>query len=72
MTRADVDALLPHVDLLILNDSEAREMTKETSLIKRGRPTLFLFLPKRTSSVTFPPSVSPEFRIGPAWAHSAT
>ena len=25
------------VDLLILNDSEAREMTKETSLIKAGR-----------------------------------
>jgi len=29
--------LLPRVDLLILNDSEAREMTKETSLIKAGR-----------------------------------
>src|SRR6202011_2584528 len=36
-TRADLDALLPHVDVLILNDSEAREMTKETSLIKAGR-----------------------------------
>src|ERR1700674_2246211 len=36
-TRADLDALLPHVDLLILNDSEARQMTKETSLIKAGR-----------------------------------
>jgi sugar/nucleoside kinase (ribokinase family) len=36
-TRADLDALLPRVDLLILNDSEAREMTKETSLIKAGR-----------------------------------
>jgi len=36
-TRADLDSLLPHVDLLILNDSEAREMTKETSLIKAGR-----------------------------------
>ena len=36
-TRADLDALLRHVDLLILNDSEAREMTKETSLIKAGR-----------------------------------
>jgi sugar/nucleoside kinase (ribokinase family) len=36
-TRADLDALLPQVDLLILNDSEAREMTKETSLIKAGR-----------------------------------
>jgi sugar/nucleoside kinase (ribokinase family) len=28
--RADLDALLRRVDLLILNDSEAREMTKET------------------------------------------
>src|SRR5437667_8610357 len=36
-TRADLDALLPDIDLLILNDSEAREMTKETSLIKAGR-----------------------------------
>lgn len=36
-TRADLDALLPSVDLLILNDSEARELTKETSLIKAGR-----------------------------------
>src|SRR3954471_14175402 len=36
-TRKDLDALLPDVDLLILNDSEAREMTKETSLIKAGR-----------------------------------
>ena len=36
-TRADLDALLPRADLLILNDSEAREMTKETSLIKAGR-----------------------------------
>src|SRR5438874_3368542 len=36
-TRAELDALLPQVDLLILNDSEAREMTKETSLIKAGR-----------------------------------
>ncbi len=35
--RADLDSLLPDVDLLILNDSEAREMTKETSLIKAGR-----------------------------------
>src|SRR3954464_3529870 len=35
-TRADLDALLPRVDLLILNDSEARELTKETSLIKAG------------------------------------
>jgi sugar/nucleoside kinase (ribokinase family) len=36
-TRPDLDALLPRVDLLILNDSEARQMTKETSLIKAGR-----------------------------------
>ena len=36
-TRTDLDALLPRVDLLILNDSEAREMTKETSLIRGGR-----------------------------------
>jgi cytidine kinase len=36
-TRADLDALLARIDLLILNDSEAREMTKETSLIKAGR-----------------------------------
>src|ERR1700676_4121771 len=36
-TRADLDGLLPRIDLLILNDSEAREMTKETSLIKAGR-----------------------------------
>ncbi|MFN2540926.1 MAG: PfkB family carbohydrate kinase [Chthoniobacterales bacterium] len=36
-TRKDLDALLPRVDLLILNESEAREMTKETSLIKAGR-----------------------------------
>jgi sugar/nucleoside kinase (ribokinase family) len=36
-TRQDLDALLPRVDLLILNDSEARQMTKETSLIKAGR-----------------------------------
>jgi sugar/nucleoside kinase (ribokinase family) len=37
IARADLDALLPRVDLLILNDSEARELTKETSLIKAGR-----------------------------------
>ena len=38
--RSDLDALLRRVDLLILNDSEAREMTKETSLIKAGRKIL--------------------------------
>ncbi len=40
IARADLDALLPRVDMLILNDSEAREMTKETSLIKAGRAIL--------------------------------
>jgi sugar/nucleoside kinase (ribokinase family) len=39
-TRADLDALISRVDLLILNDSEARELTKETSLIKAGRKIL--------------------------------
>jgi sugar/nucleoside kinase (ribokinase family) len=39
-TRPDLDALLPRVDMLILNDSEARELTKETSLIKAGRKIL--------------------------------
>ncbi|HEX8311193.1 MAG TPA: PfkB family carbohydrate kinase [Chthoniobacteraceae bacterium] len=32
----DLRALLPRVDLLILNDSEARQFTNETSLIKAG------------------------------------
>ena len=36
-TRKDLDALLPRVDLLILNESEARQMTNETSLIRAGR-----------------------------------
>jgi sugar/nucleoside kinase (ribokinase family) len=36
-TRPDLDALMSRIDLLILNDSEAREMTKETSLIRAGR-----------------------------------
>jgi sugar/nucleoside kinase (ribokinase family) len=36
-TRADLDALLPRVDLLIVNDSEARQLTKETSLIRAGK-----------------------------------
>jgi sugar/nucleoside kinase (ribokinase family) len=36
-TRKDLDALIPRVDLLILNDSEARQMTGETSLIRAGR-----------------------------------
>ena len=36
-TRKDLDALLLRVDLLILNDSEARQMTNNTSLIRAGR-----------------------------------
>jgi sugar/nucleoside kinase (ribokinase family) len=36
-TRKDLDALIPRVDLLILNDSEARQMTGDTSLIRAGR-----------------------------------
>src|SRR5215471_16107492 len=36
-TRRDLDALLARVDLLILNDSEAREITGDTSLIRAGR-----------------------------------
>lgn len=32
----DLRALLPRVDMLILNDGEARQFTKETSLIKAG------------------------------------
>ncbi len=36
-TRKDLDALLPRIDLLILNDSEARQMTNDTSLIRAGR-----------------------------------
>ncbi len=35
--RKDLEALLPRVDLLILNDSEARQMTNNTSLIRAGR-----------------------------------
>ncbi len=35
--RPELDALLSRVSLLVLNDSEARQMTGETSLIKAGR-----------------------------------
>ncbi len=34
---ADLKALLARVDMIILNDSEARQLTKETSLIRAGR-----------------------------------
>jgi sugar/nucleoside kinase (ribokinase family) len=37
IAQADLLALLKRVDMLILNDSEARELTKETSLIKAGK-----------------------------------
>ena len=37
IARADLEALLKRVDMLILNDSEARQFTGETSLIKAGR-----------------------------------
>jgi sugar/nucleoside kinase (ribokinase family) len=36
IARADLLELLKRVDMLILNDSEARELTGETSLIKAG------------------------------------
>ncbi|HEY1582923.1 MAG TPA: PfkB family carbohydrate kinase [Chthoniobacterales bacterium] len=36
-TRQDLDKLLSRVDLLILNDSEARQMSGDTSLIRAGR-----------------------------------
>lgn len=36
-TREDLLKLIKRVDLLILNDSEARQLTGETSLIKAGR-----------------------------------
>lgn len=37
IAKDDLVALLRRVDMLILNDSEARELTGETSLIKAGR-----------------------------------
>jgi sugar/nucleoside kinase (ribokinase family) len=37
IANEDLRALLPRVDLLVLNDSEARQFTKETSLIRAGR-----------------------------------
>ncbi len=36
IAREDLNALLPRVDMLILNDSEARQFTGETSLIRAG------------------------------------
>ncbi len=36
IARGDLEALLQRVDMLILNDSEARQFTQETSLIKAG------------------------------------
>ncbi len=40
IARADLEALLKRVDMLILNDSEARQFTGETSLVKAGRKIL--------------------------------
>ncbi|MDX2227743.1 MAG: PfkB family carbohydrate kinase [Verrucomicrobiae bacterium] len=40
IAQEDLRALLRKVDMLILNDSEAREFTKETSLIRAGRKML--------------------------------
>jgi sugar/nucleoside kinase (ribokinase family) len=37
IARPDLEKLLPRVDLLILNDSEARQITGDTSLIRAGR-----------------------------------
>jgi sugar/nucleoside kinase (ribokinase family) len=41
-TRPELLNLLKRVDLLVLNDSEARQLTEETSLIKAGRNILRL------------------------------
>jgi cytidine kinase len=41
-TRPELLDLLERVDLLVLNDSEARQLTAETSLIKAGRNILRL------------------------------
>src|SRR5262249_27266713 len=41
-TRPALLDLLKRVDLLVLNDSEARQLTEETSLIKAGRNILRL------------------------------
>jgi cytidine kinase len=41
-TRPDLLKLLKRLDLLVLNDSEARQLTEETSLIKAGRNILRL------------------------------
>ena len=41
-TRPDLLKLLKRVDLVVLNDSEARQLTEETSLIKAGRNILRL------------------------------
>ena len=36
MAHADLTALLKEVDMLILNDSEARQFVEEDNIIKRG------------------------------------
>jgi sugar/nucleoside kinase (ribokinase family) len=35
--RADLLALLPHVDILTVNDAEARQLTEEVNLLKAAR-----------------------------------
>jgi cytidine kinase len=40
IAQADLVALLKRVDLLVLNDGEARQLTEETSLIRAGRKIL--------------------------------
>jgi sugar/nucleoside kinase (ribokinase family) len=42
MTRSPLLDLLKRVDLLVLNDGEARQLTSETSLIKAGRTLIEL------------------------------
>jgi sugar/nucleoside kinase (ribokinase family) len=42
IARADLLELLKRIDLLVLNDGEARQLTEETSLIKAGRKILAL------------------------------
>src|ERR1700722_5526247 len=42
MTRSPLLDLLKRVDLLVLNDGEARQLTSETSLIKAGRALIQL------------------------------
>jgi sugar/nucleoside kinase (ribokinase family) len=40
--RAPLEALLPRVDLLVINDEEARELARETNLVRAARRILAL------------------------------